>query len=187
MNNLSRYIWVAALSVLGFIGDNGTAQESREERGNRSSRRVEDRHTDRQMRTTSRGGEQWRYRRHNGEWWYWSPRDRWLYYRDGRWNVYYPRRYAPGYVGSPYDWDGRHGYGRFYPDRRYYDYPYGYADRRWYSGYPGYYGDYYRPPYNSSRGFRRGANIGGAIGGALGGDVGAGIGSAIGGAIGDDD
>lgn len=135
----------------------------------------------------------WRYRRHNNEWWYWSPRDRWLYYREGRWNVYYPRRYVPyGYsrsgdprwqdYGYPRQPDYRYRHQR-YPSGGYdsYQYPYEhpYGARR-YSGYPD--DRYYR-----DRGYRRGANIGGAIGDALGGDVGAGIGSAIGGAIGDDD
>ena len=39
----------------------------------------------------------WRYTFHNGEWWYWLPTSRWVYWRDNRWNAYDPKTYAyPG-------------------------------------------------------------------------------------------
>jgi hypothetical protein len=46
----------------------------------------------------------WRMQRHNGEWWYFSPQNSWMYHRDGRWNnfaanSFTPSPYATGYRG----------------------------------------------------------------------------------------
>jgi hypothetical protein len=30
----------------------------------------------------------WRFARHNNEWWYYSPENRWMYHRDGDWNAF---------------------------------------------------------------------------------------------------
>ena len=38
--------------------------------------------------------EQWRFAFHKGEWWYWLPENRWVYWRDNRWNDYDPRTHA---------------------------------------------------------------------------------------------
>jgi hypothetical protein len=43
--------------------------------------------------------DQRRYTFHNGEWWYWLPADRWVYWRDNRWNNYDAKTYIP--PGSP--------------------------------------------------------------------------------------
>ncbi len=34
--------------------------------------------------------DQWRYAYFNGDWWYWLPENRWVYWRDGRWNDFPP-------------------------------------------------------------------------------------------------
>ena len=45
--------------------------------------------------------EQWRYTFHNGEWWYWLPKERWVYWRNNRWNDYDTATYvAPSYAGT---------------------------------------------------------------------------------------
>ena len=31
---------------------------------------------------------------HNGEWWYWLPAGRWVYWRDNRWNDYDPKTFT---------------------------------------------------------------------------------------------
>jgi hypothetical protein len=31
---------------------------------------------------------QWRFTRHNGEWWYYTPQNNWMYHRNGQWNAY---------------------------------------------------------------------------------------------------
>jgi hypothetical protein len=55
--------------------------------------------------------DQWRYTFYNGEWWYWLPQDRWVYWRANRWNDYNPQTFHPNngstsapctYVGSTY-------------------------------------------------------------------------------------
>jgi hypothetical protein len=30
----------------------------------------------------------WRFTRHNGEWWYYTPQNQWMYHRNGQWNAY---------------------------------------------------------------------------------------------------
>ena len=34
--------------------------------------------------------EQWRYVFFNGDWWYWLPESRWVYWRNGQWNDFVP-------------------------------------------------------------------------------------------------
>jgi hypothetical protein len=38
--------------------------------------------------------QQWRFTYHNGEWWYWLPENRWVYWRNDRWNDYNPQTFA---------------------------------------------------------------------------------------------
>ncbi len=58
--------------------------------------------------------EQWRYTFHNGEWWYWLPTNRWVFWRGSRWNAYDPTTYAsPTYTYPAYNGvmaDGRGGW-----------------------------------------------------------------------------
>lgn len=82
-------------------------------------------------------GDQWRYRWHNGNWWYWTPENRWLYRNGNEWANYEPAiTFAPdpGYATQP-------TYGDYGPN------PYGYYSRpyRYSTGYGGYYN--YRPGY----------------------------------------
>lgn len=37
----------------------------------------------------------WRFARHNGEWWYYSPENRWMYHRNGDWNEFAEDRFQP--------------------------------------------------------------------------------------------
>ncbi len=39
-------------------------------------------------------GEQWRFRRHDGLWWYWLPSNKWVYWTGERWAPYETRTYA---------------------------------------------------------------------------------------------
>jgi len=53
----------------------------------------------------------WRYKYHNGEWWYYTPQNNWMYHRDNNWSAYDQgsysyrtgygpaRRYETGYRG----------------------------------------------------------------------------------------
>jgi hypothetical protein len=36
----------------------------------------------------------WRYRRHNGAWWYWLPSNRWVYWTGEKWMPYRAQTYA---------------------------------------------------------------------------------------------
>ncbi len=55
----------------------------------------------------AQSGETWRYRRHQGLWWYWLPSNKWVYWTDGKWVAYNPETYAKfnasrqGVVSSP--------------------------------------------------------------------------------------
>jgi hypothetical protein len=93
----------------------------------------------------------WRYRYHNGRWWYWSPNNYWLYYGNNGWHRH-------GYYGG---YGSGYGYGYRSPDRGYYGYR-GYPNRGYYGyrGYPyrgGYgYGRRYGTGY---RGYNRGPGV----------------------------
>ena len=64
----------------------------------------------RQDRAAARNdAERWRFARYNNEWWYWTPGNYWMYYRDNNWNRYDAEafqpysRYSTGYRGVPPD------------------------------------------------------------------------------------
>ncbi len=42
----------------------------------------------------SQAQERWRYKYYNGEWWYWLPANRWVYWRGTRWNNYDPKTFT---------------------------------------------------------------------------------------------
>jgi hypothetical protein len=37
----------------------------------------------------------WRFARHNGEWWYYSPQNEWMYHRDGNWDRFSQDSFQP--------------------------------------------------------------------------------------------
>jgi hypothetical protein len=37
----------------------------------------------------------WRFQQHNGEWWYYTPQNQWMYHRDGRWNDFAQDTFQP--------------------------------------------------------------------------------------------
>ena len=79
----------------------------------------------------NQGGDQWRYRWHNNNWWYWTAENRWVYRNGNEWVNYEPAVAAApavGYTSQP-------AYG-------YTSGPYGYM-----TGYRGYYGPAYQGGY----------------------------------------
>ena len=46
-------------------------------------------------------GDTWRFRWHNGQWWYWQPSNRWVVWNNGRWIPYEPGQAAPAPVAAP--------------------------------------------------------------------------------------
>lgn len=44
--------------------------------------------------TTDAGGEKWRFRQHDGLWWYWLPSEKWVYWHEGKWVPYDAAAYA---------------------------------------------------------------------------------------------
>ena len=63
--------------------------------------------------------DRWRYKWHNGQWWYWLPSERWVIWVDDRWEDYLPP--APAAV-TTYSYP-RQTYYRV-PTQTYYSYPY---------------------------------------------------------------
>ncbi len=59
----------------------------------------------------------WRYRHHNGLWWYYQPDNSWVIWRDNQWTPYASNRYRTGYRG--YSYDNRDGDGYYYGNRYY--------------------------------------------------------------------
>lgn len=147
----------------------------------------------------------WRYRWHNGRWWYWMPNRSWVIWDGNQWlnqadfNAQYQARYTgPRFRGysQPYYNDGRYSTGYRGNYQPYYNgyrgnyYGPGYNNNNYYG--PGYgnqsgYGPgnrYYSPYSDGSPRGNAGASVGGAIGGAIGGNQGGNVGAAIGGALG---
>ena len=89
-------------------------------------------------------GDQWRYRLHNGTWWYWTPENRWIYRNGNDWVNYEPTpAVAPGPSSASQPAYGYYG-PNFYGN---YSTPYGYSTgyRGYYNYSPGYQGGYYGP------------------------------------------
>jgi hypothetical protein len=132
-------------------------------------------------------GNRWRYRWHNGAWWYWTARNAWVIYQNGQWVPYETYVSTQPTYNDPTYSDPNYSGGSTYYGNSYYG-PNYYGPRRYYSGYrgfyrPGYRGYYGRPIINNP-GARQGAVIGGTIGGAVGGREGAAVGAGVGAAVG---
>ena len=44
--------------------------------------------------STNPDGEKWRFRQHDGLWWYWLPSEKWVYWHEGKWVPYDASTYA---------------------------------------------------------------------------------------------
>jgi len=114
-------------------------------------------------------GDQWRYRWHNGHWWYWTPENRWVYRNGNQWTSYPPALPVPPalLVAPDPSYASQPAYGNYAPNPYgYYSSPYGYSTG--YGGYynysPGYQGGYYAPgPYYARPGISIGTGRGGGI------------------------
>ena len=87
-------------------------------------------------------GEQWRYRWHNGQWWYWLPSNRWAIWDGNTWKPHNPTRYSAGYRGdgTAYDNSNSAASNRIY-DRYFNDDGYYYRGRRRLRNRPSFYYD----------------------------------------------
>lgn len=110
-------------------------------------------------------GDQWRYRWHNNNWWYWTSENRWVYRNGNEWTNYEPTiTFAPAPNSA-----SQSAYGYYRPNPyRYYSNPYGYSTGygSYYDYGPGYRGGYYGsgryygwPGGSMGLGFRRGVRI----------------------------
>jgi hypothetical protein len=103
-----------------------------------------------------------RYRRHNGEWWYWTPAGSWVYYRQGRWNPYVAGSFVQPHIFFGYN----NGYNRGYNGNGYYDGNRYNNDGRYRSGYRG------NRNYQNGPAVRARVNVNGGINGNLNGTQG---------------
>lgn len=153
--------------------------------------------SDRTARSGRTGEDDWRYRRYQGRWWYWTPDNQWVFYENNRWN----RLYAPP-QGQPNPSERYQDYPRYFEDERYQDryeqgrrlddnyrsssdrYRYDEPDYDRYGDRRGRIGAEGRARVGEGRvGAEIGGRAGEAIGGRAGGRVGAGVGGAIGRAL----
>ena len=129
------------------------------------------------------GENDWRYKYHNNQWWYYTPQQQWMVHDGNTWNAHNPAMVSSG-SGRTY-FQGGQNYQTPYQSgyRGNTQYNNGYYNNGYYGN--GYYGNgYYNGYGNGYYGYgNRGANVGAAIGGALGGNRGANIGAAIGAGI----
>ena len=132
-------------------------EEFREDRQDLREERREDRMERREAHReqTDNSDNRWRYRQHNGRWWYYLPEGSWTVWIDGAWVRYNTEDFSSGgrhYVprSSNYRYGSDYGYNpgvRVYVDDGYGDYGYGYGrSNRYRSGFRGLggYGDYDR-------------------------------------------
>jgi hypothetical protein len=115
---------------------------------------VRDRIEDLDALEATQSARNWRYRMHNGEWWYWTPAGQWAFYRDGQWRDYDLATYtAPYYVrpsyGEAYFGDYTPYYGDYYVNGRYVSAYGSYYVPGYGTYYTPYYGTYYTPYYGS--------------------------------------
>lgn len=47
-----------------------------------------------ESQSSNSGGDKWRFRQHQGLWWYWLPSEKWVYWHEGKWVAYDPASYA---------------------------------------------------------------------------------------------
>lgn len=123
---------------------------------------VRDRAEDLDATEATQSAHNWRYRFHNGEWWYYTPAGQWAFYRNGQWRdhdvgashtrlgaspiaPYYAR---PNY-GRVYFGDYTPYYGDYYVDGRYVSAYGSYYVPGYGTYYTPYYGTYYSPYYGS--------------------------------------
>ena len=57
--------------------------------------------SDAQKLTSPSTGESWRFRWHQGQWWYWQPSNRWVYWSNDQWNSYEPGQSVPAAASAP--------------------------------------------------------------------------------------
>ena len=101
----------------------------------------------------NRDGDRWRYRWHNGKWWYWTSENRWMYHNGDQWLNHEPAPVVIPDGGNP-EQPYTTGYGGYYGP----DYQNGY-----YYGRRGYYRDGYyygQPGVSVGLGFGPGIRIG---------------------------
>ncbi len=164
----------------------------------------EERFDNRDAHSGGRDDLRWRYRWHNGQWWYWTPQSTWLIWSGSTWTPHvvasvpsynYSQPAATYYYGQP-SYGGSNYYNDGYYGRRYNrgNFYYGQPYRSGYRGGNGY-GYNMNSPYGQARAYgniygsrdaAQGAYFGSSVGGAIGGRSGANIGGAIGAAIGND-
>jgi len=163
-----------------LLDDRDELREDREEFSDDREERMERRETRREQ--TGGDDNRWRYRQHNGRWWYYLPTGNWTVWVDGNWvpyvagdfssggRYYLPRSSNYGYgatYGSDYGYNS--GIGIYldggYGDYGYRDYGYG-RSNRYRSGYRGLNGYGYGRDYDDGYGYRgygRGGYDGGRV------------------------
>ncbi|HUY31618.1 MAG TPA: hypothetical protein VMV69_02485 [Pirellulales bacterium] len=81
MRTAALFSVVMAASSFGPIVDARAAQAARPQAVAARAARSE-------MTNSGRNSSQWRYRRHNGHWWYWLASHRWAWWTGSEWKVY---------------------------------------------------------------------------------------------------
>ena len=74
-----------ATSALSAFADDPVQQQLDRERDKATALAAE----------ATRKADDWRYRYHNNQWWYYTPEHRWVYHQKGTWMPYDPKNYLP--------------------------------------------------------------------------------------------
>ncbi len=78
-------LFIAATAVLAVAQVGLPAAQAAEQRAKQDQDQKQDQ---------KQNQDPWRFTFHNGEWWYWLPANRWVYWRDNRWNDYDPQTFT---------------------------------------------------------------------------------------------
>ena len=121
------------------------------------------------------GENDWRYKYHNNQWWYYTPQQQWMVHDGNTWNAHNPAMVSSG-SGRTY-FQGGQNYQTPYQSgyRGNTQYNNGYYNNGYYNGgqYNG--GQYYGSPYNNGYGQYYGNGYNGGYGGNIGTNIGGAI------------
>ena len=94
------HLKLAAIATTGVLtialGGNSVAEEPAAPDGTSASKTVTAADQP-QTAAEAASDDAWRFRQHQGLWWYWLPSEKWVYWSDGQWVDYDPQRYAELY------------------------------------------------------------------------------------------
>ena len=89
---MTRFVIGLEVLLIAVITAVAVADQETQTRVDQVAAEQEDRPFDRAL-ANQPPEKRWRFRRHNGRWWYWMPAQYWKFHMDGQWYDYDPATY----------------------------------------------------------------------------------------------